>query len=320
MRIAAGILASAACLSCAGSEATGDLGLEQPIRLENGQLVPGALPGVFAEAAAPDAGSGPRVIDVTIASRVIEERQAGSVLSGHATTDAQSVAVRFADLGSAYWVVPTSAPDPSDNGLLTWQLTADFGADLPPGFHDLRFAAIDENGESGTQFDLPVCVDTPVPDNLNACAPSRVPPAAVISLSWDSPVDLDLIVQTPGGTTIGGKNAGIPAADGGAPPKGSGQLDRDSNRNCAIDGIQREDIVWQAAPPSGIYQVWADLFSACHQPAVTFTVSLWLPETQPDGTQRLVEQRPPIATGEIVASQANGGAGPGLFVGDFILR
>ena len=78
------------------------------------------------------------------------------------------------------------------------------------------------------------------------------------------------------------------AAAGGS----NGVLDHDSNRNCAIDGIQREDIVWQTAPAAGTYEVWVDLFSACGKPAVSFTVSLWLPEAGADGGKHLVEQPP----------------------------
>ena len=97
-------------------------------------------------------------------------------------------------------------------------------------------------------------------------------------------------------------------------------LDRDSNRDCAIDDIDREDIVWQSAPTTGTYEVWVDLFSACGKSSVRFTVSLWIAQPQGDGTQRLVQQEPPIASGLLTAAQANGGAGPGLFVGDFVLE
>jgi hypothetical protein len=87
-----------------------------------------------------------------------------------------------------------------------------------------------------------------------------------------------------------------------------------------IDDIDREDVVWQSTPTSGTYLVWVDLFSACGKPAASFNVSLWLAETQSDGTQRLVQQQPPLAVGVVTAEQANGGAGPGLFVGSFVLE
>jgi hypothetical protein len=306
--------------SCAGEQVSRNTGLGEPVRVESGQFIPGALPGLQQSDASVDAGTGPQVTDVNVANTAIEQGEPGLVLSGHATTDAQTVGVRFADMGTGYWVVPVGAPDPSDNGLLTWQFSADFGRGLPPGFHDLDFVAIGAGGSSGTQSDLDVCLDTPVPDNLNICVPKRAPPAVVLSLTWDSPVDLDLIVQTPTGAVIGGKTATSHAPDAGvAANKSNGVPDRDSNRDCVIDNIDQEDIVWQSTPPTGNYQVWADLFMACGQPAVRFSVSLWLAQVQADGNQKLVQQ-PPLAQGLLTADQATGGSGTGLFVGDFALR
>jgi hypothetical protein len=317
----AGVLMLAA--SCTGEQTSPNTGIGEPVRIESGQFVPGLLPGSpqLAADAAPEAGVDPQVTDVNVANTAIEQGELGLVFSGHATTDAQTVGVRFADMGSGYWVVPVGAPDPTDEGLLTWQASADFGRNLTPGFHDLVFAAISANGSSGTQSDLSVCIDTPVPDNLNICVPKRPPPAAVLSLSWDSPVNLDLVVEDPSGVIVGGTTPSSEPPDAGvAANKANGVLDRDSNANCVIDDIDREDLVWQSTPATGQYQVWLDLFSACGQPAVTFSVSLWLAEAQPDGTQRLIQQVPPIATGVLTADQANGGSGPGLFVGDFFLK
>jgi hypothetical protein len=309
-------------LACTGQQVSTNPGLGEPVRVESGQFVPGTLPGTpEAPDASVDGGVTPQVTDVNVANTAVEPGELGLALSGHASPDAQTIGLRFADLGTGYWVVPVGAPDPTDEGLLTWQVSADFGRDVPPGFHDLVFAAIGADGSSGTQSDLPVCVDTPVPDNLNACVPKRAPPAAVLSLSWDSPVDLDLIVQDPTGVVVGGKVGSAEPADGGAAAdESNGVLDRDSNRDCVVDDVDREDVVWQSSPATGEYQVWVDLFAACGQPAASFSVSVWLAETQPDGTQRLVQQTPPLATGVLTADQATGGAGRGLFVGDFVLK
>jgi hypothetical protein len=299
--------------SCTGQQASVDTGITEPMRIESAQFVSGALPG-SPQAGAPDGGLDPQLVDVDVADTAIEQGELGLVFSGHTTVATQTVGVRFADMGSGYWIVPVGAPDPSDDGLLTWQASADFGRNLPPGVHDLVFAAIAANGASGTQSELPLCIDLPVPDNLNVCDPKRAPPVAVLSLSWDDPVDLDLIVQTPTGAILGGENA--TRSDAGA---SAGTIDRDSNRDCVIDDIDREDAVWQTTPPKGTYQVWVDLFSACGKPAVSFTVTLWLAERQSDGTQRLVAQAP-LANGVLTAEQANGGAEPGLFVGSFVLE
>jgi hypothetical protein len=314
-------------MACTGPQVSATAALEEPVRVESGQFISGDLPGLPPLPATADGGAttNPQVTDVTVANTAVQPGAAGMNISGHATATTQAIGVRFADAGSGYWVVPVGPPDPQDNNLPTWQLFADFGRNLAPGFHDLLFSAIDPNGSSGTQFDQPLCVDTPVPDNLNACVPRRAPPAVVLSLSWNTPVDLDLIVRDPLGGTVGGK-AKAQATDGGVPASATpaatnGVLDHDSNANCVIDNIDREDIVWQTEPPHGLYEVWVDMFSACRQPAAAFTVSLWRAEPQPDaGTEHLVLEQPPVANGELMASQANGGAGPGLFVGSFVLE
>jgi hypothetical protein len=327
MRAAPEPLALAALLStaaCTGEQVSAGTGLAEPLRVESGQFLSGALPGLPAPDASADAGPGidPQVTDINIPNTAIEQGEQGLTISGHVTPEAQTVALRFSDLGTGYWVVPVSGPDPTDNNLLTWQLAADFGRELRPGFHDLVFAAVDAKGSSGTQSALTVCVDTPVPDNLNVCVPRRAPPAAVLSLDWDTAVNLDLVVQTPSGAIIGAAPSPASAADAPTAPAGkpNGVLDRDSNANCVIDNIDREDLIWQATPPTGRYHVWVDLFSACHQPGVSFTVSLWLAQAQPDGTKRLVRQQPPVAVGVLQASQATGGSSRGLFVGDFVLQ
>jgi hypothetical protein len=321
IRLGALAIACASLVSCGGEPASSAAAVEEPFRVEGAQFIAGTLPGLPEPAASVDAGPAqtPTVSDVQVQTNAVAPGTQGLDFGGHASPTAQTVAVRFADLGTGYWIVPVGVPDPSANNFLTWQFTADFGHDIPPGPHELLFAAVDANGASGTQSGLPFCIDTPVPDNFNACSPKLAPPAAVLSLTWNAAVDLDLIVQTPSGVTVGGKvvttappGTSVSSASGGS----NGVLDHDSNRNCAIDGIQREDIVWQKAPPAGTYEVWVDLFNACGRPAASFTVSLWLPESSADGGRHLVEQ-PRLAAGELLASQANGGAGRGLFVGSF---
>jgi hypothetical protein len=323
MRPRADVLALswASLVGCGGQPASTAAADVEPLRVEGAQFAAGPLPGLPPPPAAAHPGrlEAPTVIDVQIQTNAVAPGAAGLDFSGHASPGAQTIEVRFADLGSGYWIVPTQVPDPSANNALFWQFTADFGHDIPAGPHPLLFAAVDANGTSGTQTSFPFCVDTPVPDNFNACSPKTAPPAAVLSLTWNTPVDLDLIVQTPTGAKVGGKGAST------APPGSSvkaassgdnGVLDHDSNRNCAIDGIQREDIVWQKSPPAGLYEVWIDLFRSCGQSAVSFSVSLWIAESNGDGGQHLVQQ-PRLAAGELLGSQANGGASPGLFVGSF---
>jgi hypothetical protein len=329
LRAAFPMVASALVSACTGPQVSANTGIEEPIVVATGQFISGPSPGFTPTSgeggtSSVDGGDGnPQITDVSIPNIAIDPGAEGVALSGHATPDAQAVTVRFADLGSGYWVIPVGPPDPTDNELLSWSFNADFARALPPGFHDLVFSAIDSGGVSGAKYDLAVCVDTIVPDNLNACVPKRAPPAAVLSLSWDAPVNLNLVVQDPLGRGVGGPT--VAATDDGGVRANSSQangiVDRDSNANCVIDNIDRQDVVWQTSPPVGTYSVWVDLFSACHQPSVTFSVALWLPEPRPDGgPPQLVQQSPPVAQGELTATQANGGTGPGLYVGSFVLE
>jgi hypothetical protein len=304
-------------VACTGTQVSGTTEVEEPIRVESGQFIPGALPGeppTDASVALPDGGGPPQVTDINVGSGLIAQGERGLVFSGHASANAQSVAVRFSSMGTGYWVVPVGGLDPGENDLPTWQFTADFGRDLTPGLQNLVFSAITPSGASGPQNELQLCVDTPVPDNLSICTTKRVPPAVVLSLSWDAPVELDIVVRTPSGAVIAGNQLGTPSA-----AATGGVIDRVSNANCVIDDIDRQDIVWQSPPAAGTYEVWVDLFDACHQASVTFTVALWLPETVDGGARHLVQQTA-LASGVLLAAQANGGSSPGLFVGQFQLR
>jgi uncharacterized protein YfaP (DUF2135 family) len=132
------------------------------------------------------------------------------------------------------------------------------------------------------------------PDNLAACDPSVKPPALVVSLTWDTAADLDLVVAAPDGAILSPKR----------PTSGdAGIIDRDSNSACTADGVQREDLVFQDAPPPGSYLIYADLFSACGHAPVHFQVAV----TQA-GITTLTRD------GTLLAVDANGGASLGTFV------
>lgn len=311
--------AAALCLALAGCSSwqSANTGAGEPIVVRGATFVPGPLPGSPPiDGGAPDGGppAKPAVTAIQSVNNSFFAGQAGLAYSGDVTDDATAVAVRFADQGSGYWVFVPGPADATSPGDLTWSMTFDIAAAVAPGRTNLRFAAIDASGASGTQVDQPICVDAPFPDNFNACLPSRAPPPAVLSLSWDAPVDLDLLLVTPSGTVISSKRASPgPLADGGALP-GDGTLDRDSNANCVPDHRNREDVVWKMAPAPGLYLAYADLFSACGQPAVRFTLTLYVAEPV-DGGYAMV---PKLSTaGELTAVQANAGASLGLYAGSF---
>jgi hypothetical protein len=287
-------------------------GIGEPLFVYGAQFYPGRLPG----SPPPDGGTplSPDVTSILSPYSGFTPGEAGRSMTGDVTDNASSVAVRFRDYGTGYWVFLPGPPDTNAPGSLSWSMTFDLAYNVPPGLTSLRFASLDSAGASGSQYDLPVCVDAVIPDNYNACNVALAPPAAVLSLAWDTPVDLDLELQTPSGVLINPKHPTTSASvDGGVEP-GDGVLDRDSDANCLPDYVNREDIVWKTAPTPGTYLVYADLFSACGQSSVRFTATLYV--AQPvDGGSALV-QRLQVA-GELLAIDANGGAGLGLYLESF---
>jgi hypothetical protein len=302
-------LALSLALALAGCS-TQPTGAGEPIVVYGGTFFPGPLPG----SPPPDGGTptAPDVTDVQSLDDVFKPGQAGRSMSGDVTDDASAIAVRFPDLGTGYWVVVPGAPDPNAPGSLSWTMTFDVGYGLPTGLNTLSFAAVSASGASGSQLELPVCIDTIFPDNLNACDVSLKPPAAVLSLAWDTPVDLDLQLVTPSGVVVSPEHP-TTSVDGGTGPD-VGELDMDSAANCAPSAVNREDIVWQGAPDPGQYLAYANLFSACGQESVRFTLTLYLAEPV-DGGSALQPQL--TTSGELLAADANGGVGLGLYLTAF---
>ena len=199
---------------------------------------------------------------------------------------------------------------------LSWSAIADFGFNIPPGFHPLKYVAIDGHGAAGRQqvYDK-LCVANRLPDNFNSCISTRAPPAAVISLNWDTEVDLDLEVSTPDGTLVTPQNP--------VTPDGNGIIDRDSNANCVIDGIRYEDLVWNKQAPHGSYGIYVNLVSACKQSIVHFNVGVYTAVdagTDASGNPLKLLQQWYSTSGELLDIQANGGSSIGLFVSDFVFN
>jgi hypothetical protein len=259
---------------------------------------------------------------LTTARGVVLQADTGFVLSGITSKEAYAVGIRFTDLGTGYWVLPVTSQDPALPGTFTWAATADFAAGIEPGRHNLRVVAIDSAGHAGTQIETSLCVASAVPDNLSACSPAATPPSTVLSMVWDTPVDLDMRVITPQGKTVDAKHPSTAVAVNGQidiTAKGTGIFDRDGVRGCVRDGIQRENLVWQDAPLPGTYFVYASLYDACGQAAVRFNVSINQPGPElSGGTQPLISTFD--LTGELLAADADSGAKLGLFVTEFLVQ
>ena len=304
-----------ALAACGGEPAPSGLG--EPLRVRRAQFRVGALPGApEADGGVPDGA--PALTALESASAVLHLRQPGKVFSGRTNPRGATVGVRFPALGTGWWQLDVGGPDPTFDNDYTWTLQADFGDDLPTGLQTLRFVAIDPAGNAGPQRDYRVCVVPDVPDNLNACDPTIAPPDTVISLAWDDDVDLDLVVVTPDGRTVDARHPTTAAPIGGSVPRDAGALDRNSNANCALDGIRRENLVFQGAPSPGVYRLYVNLFSACGRAATRFRVTTHLREILDEGRSSRVRESF-RRDGLLTALAANGGASRGTFVGEVTL-
>jgi hypothetical protein len=311
---------SALCLVCllACSESGEQLydTAAEPITVDGAQFVPGALPGTPpVDGGTTDNGvdgGPPQGLQVTYLQSpnpLAIPGAEGKSFTGRATQAAVAVGLRFPDIGTGYWVTPLGAPDPQFPGELTWSVDVNVNPNIPTGFHDLRFVALDGNGNASPQADIDICAASRIPDNYNSCDPNLPPPDAVFTLMWDADVDLDLQVTTPDGRVVDPKHPATEVGDGGKLPPDVGIIDRDSLASCVPDGLRQEDLVFQVRP-TGTYQIAVNLFSACNKPGTTFTVIV----NEATGT---VPNRHLVQTfrrgGEMQGFEANGGGSPGLF-------
>jgi hypothetical protein len=309
------VTAAAAC-----GDQTITEGLEEPLAVHGGQFIGGALPGSPPDGAAVP----PRPTAATTEVTYLTPREEGVPFFGWATLDAVAVAARIENQGDGYWVVPTGPPDPAVQGepVRVWRFLADFHESLAPGRHRVLVAAVDAEGRAGSQVATSICINRLVPDNGNVCDPKKVPPDTVISLAWDRPVDLDLVVVTPDSRTIAAKSATVNlpadqkinriATDKNIPSVG--YLDRDSNAGCVRDGRQIENVVFPEKPATGSYLVYVNLHDACNEAGVRYTVTRWARagvEGRPDEFSVYESER---KSGSLVALQANGSSRLGTFV------
>jgi hypothetical protein len=284
----------------AGSESA-QSGLLEPLQIAGAQFYRGDLGA---------ATTGPKVMTLASISNSIRPGQAGWGLSGDVEGGAWAVAVRFADLGTGYWILPVLSPDFNVPGALLWGGRVDFSHDLPPGPQTLQVAAVGGDQTFGPLATKSVTVLSALP---NA--------DAVLSLEWDTDADLDLHLVGPlelGMSELYPKQPSTAPFDPTSSkfPPGTGVLDRDSDARCVRDNLRREDVVWNShefgatpfGPPlPGNYLVRVDMFDACGQGYANFKVTLF-------------QQGAPVFTkvGRLLSTDADaGGAGSGLFVAQF---
>jgi hypothetical protein len=322
LMFASSVLASLAFVGCADTGASQN-GASEDFRVRNAQFLAEPLPGTVppdagSKPAAADAGDAalPSIIQVLTSNYIVTQGQGGKKFNGFASTNTYAIAVALDDDTRGHWVQPVGGPDPVMGGL-TWDLVTDFGDNISPGHHDLHVVAVDKQGRAGEQATLTVCVAGRIPDNLHACDDSRAPPRAVIALTWDTEVDLDLQVIAPNGVLTDAKHPLTGQRDPSAPPPDDGKLDRDSNASCVIDGIRAESLVWKTTMPHGRYGMYVNLFDSCKQPAVRFKLAVYTAVPNRDSKSGQVLKLWFEKSGELTSVAENGGAARGLFVSEF---
>jgi hypothetical protein len=270
-----------------------------------------------------DARETPAIVYATGVGSLLTLGQGNVPYNGLATTDAFSVGLALDGVGSGHWVVPVDGPDVTQEGQLLFDFALEVTPDVPYGLQSLDFVAIDGRGEGGPRYRTTLCLLPEVAaGSFWACDPAVTPQSAVIWLTWDTEVDLDLVVVTPDGKVVQSKTPSTAIATGPieatvvADPS-TGTLTRDSNADCDIDGIHLESLVFPGEPPPGEYQVFARLHQACGQPAVHWRAEVLRRVEGEGGTQDV--ETTPVAVGTLLSSQFSRDGALGTFVGTVTL-
>lgn len=121
-----------------------------------------------------------------------------------------------------------------------------------------------------------------------------------VSVSWDTPTDVDLHLVEPGAS-------GEEIYYGNPSSAAGGSLDLDSNAGCSIDGTNNENITYPSAtPPHGTYTVRLDYWDSCEQTSAKYLV-----------TVRVKGQPVKTFSGTFTGAGDNGGQGDGITITTF---
>ncbi len=132
-------------------------------------------------------------------------------------------------------------------------IVLNFSPDLNEPSYILSFAVGNGNG-AGTAASHGVAVEGVGTGELQ------------ISLSWDVPSDLDLLVQDPAGDWVYWGNRDV---------ESGGTLDLDSNSACGGSDKRTENVTWAGStPPTGSFQVVVNQYSACGNAETKYVVTV----------------------------------------------
>src|SRR5690606_30786985 len=96
----------------------------QPLVVREGTFFEGELPH-------DDALATPAITNAGGVGSIVTRGQGGIAYAGVATTDGFGVAVAMEGVGTGYWVTPLGAPDVTQDDQLLFDLTVDYGRDVP---------------------------------------------------------------------------------------------------------------------------------------------------------------------------------------------
>jgi hypothetical protein len=258
MRRVGAIFVLAGIAACGEDPSLPGMGLGLQLRVADAQLQRGRL-------LEPDGG--PEVTQV-LTPQIAVRRGEGTVqLGGRLGPEGVSLLVHA--VGDAHhWQVAPAGFDFVIADELLFGAELEFSHAIASDEVDVELQAVDAQGRVGPAVVRTFEVSSDVP-----------PSELLVSMAWDAPVDLDLHVELPSGVVVGPKNTNAyePIPGMITPPDGAmlgGYHDYDSNQHCGLDLRNRENVVWEIAPPPGRYRVFAELFSACDAAAVNFEVAV----------------------------------------------
>lgn len=306
----------------------------EPFRVQKAQFFGGALPGTPPVSMPPQyvPGDLPIITDMLVNGVQFLQGSGGKKLSGRTSENGYSVGLQAEGLGSGWWMIAAGDMDTSYTPpRAAFTAVTDFAHDLKPGPFPVLFVALDREGRSGAQFREPLCVISAGPDADSACNGTPLP-AAAISLTWDTNVDIDLAVLTPDGKLVTPKHPQVHDVPKGDTGELSPHIDRDSNANCVLDGYRSESLIWptlteaqgETEHPEGLYQVFVNLFDPCGQQAVRYRLKITTAEPAGDdgaagagGDERTVEHVWVEKSGELIAIQSSPADEKGTYVTEF---
>ncbi len=259
----AALLAGACALALPASGCSGvpaDPGADAYLRLPGAQFYRGPMP--------PGSASGPAVAQLSLLDDNIWPGRVEGI-SGALGPTATAAAIGLqGDRG--YWIVPAGVPNVETPADPSFSGTGVFAPGIVVGKYTLVVRAVDASGNFGLPSKQILVAET---------SPTAPPPtgALVVTLTWDTESNLDLHVIDPLGNEIfWGNQSSTPSMTGPVEGGSYGYVDDDSNANCVIDGLLREDAIWPNPPPPGTYTVRVDTASLCGQPIAHWTVkAMW---------------------------------------------